>query len=184
MIAGGSHEARMPSAAKWNVGFRYKGTNLLGFELRVTQRADVYMLVFERGHRRMHISYHRDGRFHYKADRPNAESVSIMSDYPTGTMTPVGGQRLRPIEVVEREKVGVTGWGMAEVDTAQLNRFVPASQDVLIVQPDALSLGFCVNVIGPEAFPRDRVGSDLILERRYLQGVVKLEIEVFDWLAD
>jgi hypothetical protein len=41
-----------------------------------------------------------------------------------------------------------------------------------------------VNVIGPEAFPRDRVGSDLILERRYLQGVVKLEIEVFDWLAD
>lgn len=174
---------RAPAAAKWHVGFRYAETNLLGFELSVTNKSDIYMLVFERGHRRMHISYHRDGRLHYKADRPNADSVPIMTDYPTGLMTPMVKQKIRPLNVVDREEVGITGWGMAEVERAALRTFTPGAEDILIVQPQALSLGFCVNVIGPQSFPRAARGGDRIIERRYVQGVVKLEIEIFDWLA-
>jgi hypothetical protein len=166
-----------------NIGFQHRGTSLLGFELKITQDADIYMLVFERGHRRMHISYHQDGRYHYKADTPNAESVIIKSDFPTGKMEPVGGRRPRPVDVVDREKVGLTGWGIADVESANLNQFTPGTKDILIDQPKALSLGFCVNVIGPQASPRARIGSDPILERRYIQAAVNLEIEVFDWLA-
>jgi hypothetical protein len=182
--AGDNNPPRAPGSAKWNVGFRHKETTLLGFELKVTKNADIYMLVFERGHRRMHISYHRDGRFHYKADRPNADSVPIMRDYPTGIMTPVGGLRVCPLNVVDRQEVGITGWGMADVERAGLSQFTPGAEDILIVQPQALSLGFCVNVVGPRASPRAARGGDRIIERRYVQGVVTLEIEIFDWLAE
>lgn len=92
---------------------------------------------------------------------------------------------IRPKDVINRQKVGVTGWGMADVERAELNEFTPGTEDILITQPAALSLGFCVNVIGPEASERktSQVGSP-VLERRYIQGVVRLEVEVFDWLVD
>jgi hypothetical protein len=35
----------------------------------------------------------------------------------------------------------------------------------VVNQPNALSLGFCVNVVGPQASPRTRHGSDTIIER-------------------
>lgn len=166
-----------------NVGFQYKGTSLLGFELKITKKADIYMLIFERGHRRMHISYHSDGRLHYKSDRPKADGVIIETDFPTGRMEPLVKRKVPPAKVVQREEVATTGWGMSDVENAGLNEFSPNAEDVLIVQPDALSLGFCVSVVGPEWFRRVAIGSDPIIERRYVNGVVKLEIEVFDWLA-
>jgi hypothetical protein len=167
---------------KINVGFQHQGKKLLGLELKITPNANIYMLVFERGHRRMHISYHADGRLHFKADRPKADSVLIESDFPTGRMEPLVNRLIRPAEVVDRQEFGVTGWGMADVEKAGLNLFAPNAEDVLIIQPEALSLGFCVSVVGPQASPRAARGGDPILERRYVQGVVALEIEVFDWL--
>ena len=142
------------------------------------------MLVFERGERRMHVSYHSDGRIHYKTDRPNAASVLIESDFPTGRMQPLCSSSVRPTDVVARQEVGITGLGMTDVETAGLNQFVPGERDVLINQPDAMSLGFCVNVVGRESSPRAFRGGDRILERRYVEGLVKLEIEVFDWLVE
>jgi hypothetical protein len=42
------------------VGFKYDGKCLLAFEVKVKPQGDVFMFVFERGHRRMHVSYHQD----------------------------------------------------------------------------------------------------------------------------
>jgi hypothetical protein len=184
MTLDSSHSKSPGSAAqdttKWNVGFRYKDKTLLGFELKVTSRADIYMFVFERGHRRLHMSYHRDGRHHYIADRPNASSVSIQSDYPSGNWEPMESRKIAPLAVDGREEVGVTGWGIADVEGAQLNELIPSPQDIVVNRPQALRLGFCVNIIGPQACR----GGDRIIERHYVDGPVRLEIEVFDWLAD
>jgi hypothetical protein len=168
-----------------NVGFQHDRRKLLGFELKITHKADIYMLVFEKGHRRLHISYHSNGRVHYKADRPNRDAVYVKSDYLTGRMEPIIKREIPPKDVVGRQKVAVTGWGMADVEAAALNEFDPGHEDVLICQPDAMSLGFCVNIVGPKAIARStgEVGSP-ILERRYVDGIVRLEIEVFDWLTD
>jgi hypothetical protein len=43
-------------AKKINVGFQKDGSNLLGLEVKLTKRPDIYVFVFEHGHRRMHIS--------------------------------------------------------------------------------------------------------------------------------
>ena len=64
------------------------------------------------------------------------------------------------------------------------NKFTPGPEDILIDQPEALSLGFCVNVVGPQALKRAISEDGVILERRYIEGVVTVEIEVFDWLVD
>ena len=100
-------------------------------------------------------------------------------------MEPMVRREIRPKDVVARQKVGVTGWGIQDVERAGLNQFAPGAEDIVIIQPEALSLGFCVNVIGPQASERttSEVGSP-VLERRYIEGVVKLEVEVFDWLVD
>src|ERR1700732_5068250 len=174
-----------PTQKKINVGFQHQGRNLLGFELKITKNADIYMLVFERGHRRMHISYHSNGRIHYKADRPNHDAVFIKSDFSSGIMEPMVRREIRPKDVVARQKVGVTGWGIQDVERAGLNQFAPGAEDIVIIQPEALSLGFCVNVIGPQASERTTSeGGSPVLARRYIEGVVKLEVEVFDWLVD
>jgi hypothetical protein len=180
--ANAEKEAEM-SAKKINVGFQKNGSNLLGFEIKISNNADIFMLIFERGHRRMHISYHSNGRIHYKADRPHHDAVYIESDYPTGKMEPVAKHEIRPQDVVTRQEVGVTGWGMEDVGRAGLNKFVPGPEDILVIQPKALSLGFRVSVVGPQASSRATSGEGIILERRYIQGAVRVEIEVFDWLV-
>jgi hypothetical protein len=169
---------------KINVGVKHEGRSLLGFELKITPKADIYMFVFERGHRRMHISYHADGRIHYKADRPNHDAVFIESDFRAGIMEPIKRQEVRPTDVVNRQRMGVTGWGVEDIKRAELNEFTPGPEDVLIDQPEALSIGFCVNVVGPQAPKRAISGDGVILERRVIKGAVTVEIEVFDWLVD
>jgi hypothetical protein len=171
-------------AKKINVGFRSDGSNLLGIEVKLTERPDIYVFVFERGHRRMHISYHADGRIHHKADRPNRDAVFVECDFPSGRMEPFVRRETRPMDVLSRQRVGITGWGMEDVKLAGLNKFTPGPEDILIDQPKALSLGFCVNVVGPKALKRAISEDGVILERRYIQGVVTVEIEVFDWLVD
>jgi hypothetical protein len=134
------------ASTKTKVGFQHQDRRFLAFELKITTDADIYMLIFERGHRRMHISYHADGRLHYKADRPNADSVLIETDFPSGEMEPLIYFKTPPLLVVEREEVGVTGWALidADIEKADLNQFAPDAEDILINQPEALSLGFCV----------------------------------------
>lgn len=132
----------------------------------------------------MHVSYHKDGHVNHRSDRPNAPSVPVQWDI-TGKMEPMVDYRTPPKNVLERERVAVTGWPTGQIEKAGLNRFVPGPEDILIVEPKTESVGFLVNIIGPKAVPRTigEVGSP-ILERHYIHGAVTLEIEVFDWLHD
>lgn len=63
------------------VGFKYKGRYRLGFEVKVKPQGDVYVLVFARGHRRMHVSYHKDGRVNHNVDRPKAPAFPLCGTF-------------------------------------------------------------------------------------------------------
>ena len=67
------------------VGFNNDGRYLLGFEVKIKPQGDVYVSIFERGHRRQHVSYHKNGRVNHNADRPNEKHVPVRWDI-WGTM--------------------------------------------------------------------------------------------------
>ena len=164
------------------VGFKYHGKYLLGFEVRVKSQGDVYVFVFERGHRREHVSYHKDGRVNHNVDLPHKKNVPAMWDIG-GTMEPMIRYESPVRKIAGRQKVAVTGWAIEDIETAELPEFVPQPNDI-VLEPTTPTTGFSVNLIGPSTPARSVGHLHQPVLARYVRGTAPiLEIETFDWLA-
>jgi hypothetical protein len=127
------------------VGFKYNGKYLLAFEVKVKPQGDVFMFVFERGHRRMHVSYHQDGQVNHNSDRPNKKHIPVMWNF-SGEMKPMIFHETPVKDIVGRQRVAVSGWATEDIEKAALPKFVPQPDDI-VVEPTTLTLGFCINII-------------------------------------
>jgi hypothetical protein len=166
------------------VGFKYKGKCLLGFEVRVKPQGDVFMFVFERGHRRMHVSYHKDGRINHNADRPNEKHIPVMWDF-WGEMEPMILHETPVKDIVGRQRVAVTGWAIEDIEKTALPEFVPQPDDI-VVEPTRTTptVGFSINIISPGTPARSIGHLRVPVLARYERGTTPIiEIETVDWLA-
>jgi hypothetical protein len=164
------------------VGFKYNGKHLLGFEIKTKLQGDVYVLVFEGGHRRQHVSYHKDGRVNHNADRPNAKHMPAMWDI-WGEMEPMIRYDTPVKDVVGRKRVAGTGWATEDIEKAALPEFVPHADDI-VVEPTTPTVGFSVNIISPGTPAREIGDLRLPVLSRHERGTAPtVEIETFDWLA-
>jgi hypothetical protein len=164
------------------VGFRYNGKCLLGFEVKIKPQGDVYVLIFERGHRRQHVSYHRDGRVNHNVDRPNGKHVPVMWDV-WGEMQPMTRRETPVKDIVGRQRVAGTGWALEDIEKAALPEFVPLLDDI-VVEPTTLTVGFSINIISPGTPARSIGHLRLPVLARYERSDAPvIEIETFDWLA-
>lgn len=164
------------------VGFKYNGKYLLGFVVKVKSQGDVYVFVFERGHRRMHVSYHKDGRVNHNVDRPGGESTPVMWDI-WGDWEPMIDHKTPVKDIVGRQRVAGTGWGTTDIEKAELPEFVPQPDDI-IVEPTTPTVGFSVNIISPGTPARDIGHLHLPVLARYERGTAPIiEVEIFDWMA-
>ncbi|MGB2636295.1 MAG: hypothetical protein WAM58_20360 [Candidatus Acidiferrum sp.] len=162
------------------VGFRYKGKYLLAFELKVKSQGDVYVFVFERGHRREHVSYHKDGRVNHKADQPNKKNVPVMWDF-SGTMEPMRQYKTPVKNITNRQEVAVTGWVTEDIESVGLPEFLPQADDI-VLEPTTPTTGFSLNIICPGTPARNVGHLRLPVLARYVRGTAPiLEIETFDW---
>jgi len=164
------------------VGFKYNGKYLLGFEIRVKSQGDVYVLVFERGHRREHVSYHKDGRVNHNVDLPNKTNAPAMWDF-RGTMEPMRFDKTPIKNIRGRQEIAVTGWATEDIEIAELPEFIPQPSDI-VLEPTTPTTGFSVNIIGPGTPARSVGHLHHSVLARYVRGTAPiLEIETFDWLA-
>ncbi len=164
------------------IGFKYNGKYLLAFEVRVRPQGDVYVLIFERGHRRQHVSYHKDGRVNYNTDRPNKKHVPVMWDI-WGTMEPMIRHDTPVKDIVGRKRVAGTGWATEDIEKAAFPEFVPNSDDI-VVEPATPAVGFSVNIISPGTLARSTGDLRLPVLARHVRGTAPLiEVEIFDWMA-
>jgi hypothetical protein len=164
------------------VGFRLHEKCLLGFEVKARPQGDVYVLVFERGYRRMHVSYHKDGRVNHNVDRPNQASTPVMWDV-WGAMEPMVRYEAPVKEIVGRQRVAGAGWVTQDIEKAGLPEFAPSSDDIIVV-PETPTVGFSINIISPGTRPRKIGNLRLPVLSRFERGAVPIvEIETFDWLA-
>jgi hypothetical protein len=164
------------------VGFKHGGRHHLGFEVKVKQEGDVYVFVYERSHRRMHVSYHKDGRVNHNSDRPNKSSVPIMWDF-WGEMEPMTRKETPVKDIVGRQRVAVVGWATEDIEKAKLPEFTPQSEDI-VLEPTTPTTGFSVNIISSGVPARD-IGHlrHTVLSRHVIGTAPVIEIETFDWLA-
>ncbi len=164
------------------VGFKYNGKYHLGFEIRTAPKGDVYVLVFERGHRRMHVSYPKDGQVNHNADRPNEKHVPVMWDF-RGEMEPMIRHETPVKDIVGRQRVAGTGWATEDIEKAALPEFVPQPDDI-VVEPTTPTVGFSINIISPGTPARSIGHLHLPVLARYERSTAPIvEIETFDWLA-
>ena len=164
------------------IGFKCGGSYLLGFEVKVKPHGDVYIFVFERGHRRMHVSYHKDGRVNHNADRPNQKHVPVKWDI-WGKMEPMIGYETPVKDIVGRQRVAGTGWATEDIEKAALPGFVPQPDDI-VVEPTTPTVGFSVNIISPGTPTRSVGYLNQPVLARYVRGTAPLiEVETFDWMA-
>jgi hypothetical protein len=164
------------------VGFKYRGKYRLAFELKVKSQGDVYVFVFERGRRREHVSYHKDGRVNYSSDQPGEEHVRVKWD-GYGAMEPMRFNKTPVKEIAGRQKVGVAGWATEDIEVAELPEFAPQPDDI-VVEPTTPTTGFSVNIISPGTPARNVGHLHLPVLARYVRGTAPiLEIETFDWSA-
>jgi len=164
------------------VGFKYKDKHLLGFEVKVKSQGDVYVFVFERGHRRQHVSYHEDGRVNHNADRPKNKHVPVMWDI-WGEMEPMIRYETPVKDIVGRQRVAGTGWATEDLEKAALPEFVPQPDDI-VVEPTTPTVGFSINIISPGTSARKIGTLRLPVLARYERGAKPIiEIETFDWLT-
>ncbi len=164
------------------VGFKYNGKYRLGFLLKVKSQGDVYMFVFERGHRREHVSYHKDGRVNYNVDQPNRKNVPVTWDL-WGTMEPMIRYETPVRNITGRQEVAVTGWATEDIEKAELPEFVPQPDDI-VLEPTTPTTGFSVNIIGSGTTARSVGHLHQPVLARYVRGTRPiLEVETFDWLA-
>jgi hypothetical protein len=164
------------------VGFKYNDKYLLGFEVKVKPQGDVYVFIYERGHRREHVSYHKDGRVNYNADRPEEKHVPVMWDI-WGEMEPMIRSETPVKDIVGRQRVAGTGWAIEDLEKAALPEFEPQRDDI-VVEPTTLTLGFSINIISPGTSARSVGNLSLPVLARYERGFAPIiEIETFDWLA-
>lgn len=164
------------------VGFKYNGKCLLGFEVKVKPQGDVFMFVFERGHRRMHVSYHKDGRVNHNIDRPNEKHAPVMWNF-WGEMEPMIRHETPVRDIVGRQRVAVTGWATQDINKAALPDFVPQPDDI-VVEPTTPTVGFTINIISPGTSARNIGNLRVPVLARYKRGThPTIEIETFDWLA-
>jgi hypothetical protein len=164
------------------VGFKYNGKYLLGFEVKIKPQGDVFIFVFERGHRRMHVSYHKDGRVNHNVDRPNQKHVPVQWDI-WGTMEPMISYKTPVKNIVGRQRVAGTGWAKEDIEKAELPEFVPQPDDI-VVEPTTPTVGFSVNIISPGTPARGIGHLRQPVLARYERGTAPaIEIETFDWLA-
>jgi hypothetical protein len=140
------------------------------------------MFVFERGHRRMHVSYHKDGRVNHNTDRPNKKHIPVMWDF-WGVMEPMIRHKTPVQDIVGRQKVAETGWATEDIEKAALPEFVPRPDDI-VVEPMTPTVGFAVNIISPGTPARSIGNLRVPVLARYVRGIRPIiEIETFDWLA-
>lgn len=164
------------------VGFKYNGKYLLGFEVKVKPQGDVFVFVFERGHRRMHVSYHKDGRVNHNTDRPNEKHIPVKWDF-WGEMEPMIRYETPVKDIVGRQKVAVTGWATEDIEKAALPEFVPQPDDI-VVEPTTPTVGFSINIISPGTPARSIGQLRVPVLARYERGTnPTIEIETCDWLA-
>lgn len=164
------------------VGFKYNGKYLLGFEVKVKPQGDVFVFVFERGHRRMHVSYHKDGRVNHNTDRPNEKHIPVMWDF-WGKMEPMIRYETAVQDIVGRQRVAETGWATEDIEKAALPEFAPQADDV-VVEPTTPTVGFSTNIISPGTPARSIGNLRLPVLASYKRGTAPIiEIETFDWLA-
>ena len=164
------------------VGFRYNGKYLLGFEARTKPQGDVFVFVYERGHRRMHVSYHKNGRVNHNVDGPNRKHVPVEWDI-WGTMEPMIRYETPVNNIVGRQRVAGTGWAAKDIERAALPEFVPIPDDI-VVEPTTLTVGFSVNIISSGTTARSVGHLNQPILARYVRGTAPLiEVETFDWMA-
>jgi len=164
------------------VGFKYNDKYLLGFEVKVKSQGDVYVFVFERGHRTQHVSYHKDGRVNHNADRPKEKHVPVMWDI-WGEMEPMIRYETPVKDIVGRQRVAGTGWATEDLEKAALPEFVPQPDDI-VVEPTTRTVGFSTNIISPGTSARSIGYLRLPVLARYERSSAPIiEIEAFDWLA-
>lgn len=166
------------------VGLKHNGKYLLGFEVKVKPQGDVFVFVFERGHRRMHISYHKDGRVNHNTDRPNEKHIPVMWDF-WGEMEPMIRYDLPIKDIVGRQRVAVTGWATEDIERAALPEFVQQPDDIVVEPtPTTPTVGFSINIISPGTPARSIGHLRVPVLARYERGTTPIiEIEIFDWLA-
>ncbi|GEM_PF-4971974 len=163
-------------------GFKYKGKYLKGFEVKVKPQGDVFMFVFERGHRRMHVSYHKDGRVNHNTDRPNEKHMPVKWDF-WGKMESMIRYETPVQDIVGRQTVAVTGWATDDIEKAALPEFVPQADDI-VVEPTTPTVGFSINIISPGTAARSIGQLRVHVLDRYERGTKPIiEIETCDWLA-
>jgi len=163
-------------------GFKYNSKYLSGFEVKLKPKGDVFMFVYERGHRRMHVSYHKDGRVNHNTDHPNEKHVPAMWDF-WGVMEPLIRHEPPVQAIVGRQKVAVTAWATEDIDKAALPEFVPEPDDI-VVEPITPTAGFSINIISPGTPARSTGNLRAPVLARYERGTNPIiEIETFDWLA-
>jgi hypothetical protein len=163
-------------------GFNYNGKNHLGFEVRVKPQGDVFVFVFERGHRRMHVSYHKSGRGNHNTDIPNAPSIPVKWDL-WGTMEPMISYKTPVEQIRGRQIVAHTGWAIEDIEKAALPTFMPGPNDI-VIKPITPTVGFTINIISHGTPPRAEGELHIPVLERFERGTFPMiEVETFDWLA-